>query len=91
VVQASAQTPDDAIAGSPAFPGAEGFGAFAHGGRRGRVIHVPVSGLRHRKTTVTKVIRPILPFFIAMIAVLLLCTFIPEISLWLPEKLGFLK
>jgi tripartite ATP-independent transporter DctM subunit len=43
------------------------------------------------ETTVTKVIRPILPFFLAMIAVLLLCTFIPEISLWLPEKLGFLK
>ncbi len=42
-------------------------------------------------TTVTKVIRPILPFFLAMIAVLLLCTFIPEISLWLPAKLGFLK
>jgi TRAP-type C4-dicarboxylate transport system permease large subunit len=42
-------------------------------------------------TTVTKVIRPILPFFIAMIAALLLCTFIPEISLWLPAKLGFLK
>jgi len=43
------------------------------------------------QTTVTKVMRPILPFFLAMIAVLLLCTFIPEISLWLPEKLGFLK
>ena len=43
------------------------------------------------ETTVTKVIRPILPFFIAMIAALLLCTFIPEISLWLPAKLGFLK
>jgi len=43
------------------------------------------------ETTVTKVIRPILPFFLAMIAALLLCTFIPEISLWLPEKLGFLK
>lgn len=43
------------------------------------------------ETTVTKVIRPILPFFLAMIATLLLCTFIPEISLWLPAKLGFLK
>lgn len=43
------------------------------------------------ETTVTKVIRPILPFFLAMIATLLLCTFIPGISLWLPEKLGFLK
>ena len=43
------------------------------------------------ETTVTKVIRPILPFFLAMIATLLLCTFIPEISLWLPAKLGLLK
>lgn len=43
------------------------------------------------QTTVTKVMRPILPFFISMIVTLLLCTFIPEISLWLPEKLGFLK
>jgi tripartite ATP-independent transporter DctM subunit len=43
------------------------------------------------ETTVTKVIRPILPFFIAMIAALLLCTFIPEISMWLPERLGFVR
>ncbi|MEN6578410.1 MAG: TRAP transporter large permease [Phycisphaerales bacterium] len=43
------------------------------------------------ETTVTRVIRPILPFFISMIVTLLLCTFIPEISLWLPEKFGFLK
>ena len=43
------------------------------------------------ETTVTKVIRPILPFFIAMIVTLLLCTFIPEISMWLPEKLGFVR
>ncbi len=43
------------------------------------------------ETTVTKVMRPILPFFLAMIATLLLCTFIPEISMWLPEKLGMVK
>lgn len=43
------------------------------------------------ETTVTKVMRPILPFFISMIVTLLLCTFIPEITLWLPAKLGFLK
>jgi len=43
------------------------------------------------ETTVTKVIRPILPFFIAMIVALLLCTFIPEISMWLPAKLGFVR
>jgi len=43
------------------------------------------------ETTVTKVIRPILPFFIAMVVTLLLCTFVPEISMWLPEKLGFVR
>ncbi|MEN6337391.1 MAG: TRAP transporter large permease [Phycisphaerales bacterium] len=43
------------------------------------------------ETTVTKVMRPILPFFVSLIVTLLLCTFIPEISLWLPAKFGFLK
>jgi len=43
------------------------------------------------ETTVTKVMRPILPFFIAMVVTLLLCTFIPEITLWLPAKFGFVK
>jgi tripartite ATP-independent transporter DctM subunit len=43
------------------------------------------------ETTVTKVMRPILPFFLAMILALLLVTFIPGISLWLPDQLGFLK
>jgi tripartite ATP-independent transporter DctM subunit len=43
------------------------------------------------ETTVTKVIRPILPFFLAMLVTLLLCTFIPEISMWIPAKLGFVK
>jgi tripartite ATP-independent transporter DctM subunit len=42
------------------------------------------------QTTVTKVIRHILPFFIAMIAVLLLCTYVPEISLKLPQWLGLI-
>jgi tripartite ATP-independent transporter DctM subunit len=43
------------------------------------------------ETTVTKVIRPILPFFVAMVVTLLLCTFIPEISMWLPTRLGFVR
>jgi len=43
------------------------------------------------QTTVTKVMRPILPFFLAMIVTLLLCTFLPEISMWLPQKLGMVK
>jgi len=43
------------------------------------------------QTTVTKVMRHILPFFVAMIVTLLICTFVPEISMWLPDKLGFVK
>jgi tripartite ATP-independent transporter DctM subunit len=43
------------------------------------------------ETTVTKVIRHIMPFFVAMVITLLICTFIPQISMWLPEKLGFVK
>jgi len=43
------------------------------------------------QTTVTKVMRHILPFFVAMVVTLLICTFVPEISMWLPDKLGFVK
>ena len=43
------------------------------------------------QTTVTKVIRPILPFFVAMVIALLICTFVPQISMWLPDKLGLVK
>ncbi len=38
---------------------------------------------------IEKVIRPLIPLFIAMIAVLLLVTFLPGISLWLPGFFGF--
>ena len=43
------------------------------------------------ETTVTKVIRHILPFFVAMIITLLICTYVPAITMWLPAKLGFVK
>jgi len=43
------------------------------------------------ETTVTKVIRHILPFFASMIVTLLICTYVPEISMWLPDKLGLVK
>jgi tripartite ATP-independent transporter DctM subunit len=43
------------------------------------------------ETTVTRVIRPILPFFLAMLVTLLLCTFIPEISMWIPQRFGLLR
>jgi tripartite ATP-independent transporter DctM subunit len=43
------------------------------------------------QTSVTKIMRHILPFFIAMIAILLLCTYVPWFSLTLPRALGLLK
>jgi TRAP-type C4-dicarboxylate transport system permease large subunit len=40
-------------------------------------------------TTVAQVIRPLLPFFMAMIAVLMIITYIPELSLVVPALFGF--
>jgi TRAP-type C4-dicarboxylate transport system permease large subunit len=39
--------------------------------------------------SIDKVIKPLLPMFIAMVVVLLLVTYFPQISLWLPAKFGF--
>jgi tripartite ATP-independent transporter DctM subunit len=36
---------------------------------------------------IEKVIKPLLPIFIAMIVVLLLVTYLPQLSLWLPNQL----
>lgn len=38
---------------------------------------------------ITRVVRPLLPFFLAMLVALLLVTFIPALSLWLPGVFGF--
>lgn len=38
---------------------------------------------------ITRVIRPLLPFFAAMIVALLLVTYLPGLSLWLPRAFGF--
>lgn len=40
------------------------------------------------KTTIAAVTRPMLPFIAAMIAALMLITYCPSISLWLPQQLG---
>jgi len=40
-------------------------------------------------TSIVRVIRPLLPLFVAMIVSLLLVTFIPEISLFLPRLFGY--
>jgi tripartite ATP-independent transporter DctM subunit len=41
------------------------------------------------KVKIEKVIKPLLPMFVAMIAILMLATYIPQISLWLPQLFGF--
>ena len=46
-------------------------------------------GIGVAKTSIEKVIKPLLPLFIAMILALGLITYFPEITLWLPEKFGF--
>jgi tripartite ATP-independent transporter DctM subunit len=39
-------------------------------------------------TTIQQVVRPLLPLFIAMLAALLVVTFVPALSLWLPGVFG---
>lgn len=43
------------------------------------------------ETSIAKVTKPMLPFFFAMALALLLTTYIPKISMWLPELLGLVK
>jgi tripartite ATP-independent transporter DctM subunit len=38
---------------------------------------------------ITKVIRPLIPFFLAMIVTLLVVTYIPDLSLWIPRLFGY--
>jgi tripartite ATP-independent transporter DctM subunit len=40
------------------------------------------------KIGIDKVIRPLLPLFVAMVVALILVTYIPELSLWLPSVFG---
>jgi len=41
------------------------------------------------ETTIARVIRPLLPLFLAMVAALLVVTFVPQLSLWLPRLFGY--
>ena len=41
------------------------------------------------KIGIGSVIRPLIPLYIAMMAILMLVTFIPELSLWIPRIFGF--
>jgi tripartite ATP-independent transporter DctM subunit len=46
-------------------------------------------GIGIAKTSIEKVIRPLLPLFLAMILALILITFIPQITLWLPQMFDY--
>ena len=48
-------------------------------------------GARVAKLKMEQVIKPLLPFFAVTVAVLMLVTYIPALSLWIPELLGFIK
>ncbi len=39
--------------------------------------------------SIDKVIKPLIPMFLAMVVVLLMVTYLPQLSLWLPAKFGF--
>ncbi len=43
------------------------------------------------KVPVTKVIKPLLPLLAAMVVVLLILTYVPELSLWLPRAFGLIE
>lgn len=45
-------------------------------------------GVGVAKTSIVKVIKPLLPLFIAMIVALFLVTYFPQLSLWLPNIFG---
>ena len=42
-------------------------------------------GVSVAKTSIQKVIKPLLPLYVAMFIVLMLVTFVPEITMWLPN------
>ena len=45
-------------------------------------------GVGVANTTIEKVVKPLMTLFLAMIISLLLVTYIPQISLWLPQLFG---
>jgi TRAP-type C4-dicarboxylate transport system permease large subunit len=48
-------------------------------------------GQRSLASSVRSLARPLLPFLAAIVAVLLLLAFVPEIVLYLPRALGFTR
>ncbi len=47
-------------------------------------------GVGVANTTIEKVVKPLLPLFLAMVFALFLVTYFPELSLWLPRVFGLI-
>ena len=48
-------------------------------------------GCKVGETTITNVVRPMLPFYVAMLVSLVIITYVPATSLWLPVQTGQVK
>lgn len=46
-------------------------------------------GVGVAKTTIEKVVRPLLPMFIAMLIALMFVTYVPGLTMWLPRMFGY--
>ena len=46
-------------------------------------------GVKVAKTTIERVIKPLLPYYAVIIAVLMVCTYFPTVSSFIPEMLGY--
>ena len=46
-------------------------------------------GVKVAQTTIERVIKPLIPFYLVIIAVLMLCTYFPTVSSFIPELCGY--
>jgi TRAP-type C4-dicarboxylate transport system permease large subunit len=46
-------------------------------------------GVGVAQTTIARVIRPLMPLYAAMFVALMVVTYVPAISLWLPRLFGY--
>ena len=46
-------------------------------------------GVKVAKTTIENVMMKLIPYYVVIILVLLLTTFVPGISMWLPKLMGY--
>ena len=46
-------------------------------------------GVKVAKTTIERVFKPLLPYYLVIIAVLMVCTYFPTVSSFIPELAGY--